>query len=146
MTDSSWVLFGKVVALTGGLAAQVTLARLLTPEDLGAFFVWSSVVGAVSALASFGLGPVAMRHIATHLHSSQGSQAHGFARDTLRLGTLCGLGASAVFFVVGSAFTKSLALPALAATWTAIIAVRSVLADILRGFRDIRAATIITDI
>ena len=146
LADSGWVLFGRVAALSGGLAAQVTLARLLTPEDLGRFFVWSSVVGAVSALASFGIGPVAMRHIAMHQHSGEGSHAHGFARGTVRLGALCGLGSSGLLFVAGAVFTPSLLLPALAAGWTALLAVKSVLADVLRGFRDIRAATIITDI
>lgn len=147
LTDGGWVFLGRVSALLGGLAVQVTLAHLLPSPQLGRYYVWSSVVGVMAALATFGIGPVAMRHIALHQRAGAGAHAHGFALAALLWGALGGLAASAVFFVMATAFTRNSILPSLAAAgWIAALVASGLLADVLRGFRDIRAATIQTEI
>jgi O-antigen/teichoic acid export membrane protein len=146
LTDSVWVLLGRASLFMGGLAVQMALARLLPQAELGQYFVWSSAVSVVSVLASLGAGPVAIRQISVQRRSGSRAETQGLTRAALRWGALGGLGASGPFFVIAALFTQSQLLPALAAGWMAVTAAESVLADVLRGFLDIRAATVLDEI
>jgi O-antigen/teichoic acid export membrane protein len=149
LSGSAWALGGKVVASISGLATAVLLARLLPPQSLGAYFLAMSVVILGAMAGSMGINHVAVRFIAESIGLNQYLRARHIVFKTIRLGVLGALVAATLCLIFSDPLAKDLFhAPALAsvtgllAGWIAAVILQGVLADILRGFQDIRLATI----
>ena len=132
-----------------GLATMVLLARLLSPQDLGAYFLAMSVVITGATVGSLGINHVAVRFVAESMGLNQYLRARHIVGKIVRIGVLGALAAAAIYLAFGDFLGNSVFhVPALAsatgllALWIAMVALQGILADILRGFQDIRLATI----
>ena len=153
LSGGSWALLAKCLTLPTGLGIALLLARLLSPSDLGAYFLAMSLVGITAALVQLGLGRAMVRLVASALATHR----PGAARQAVRIGiTVTALSASAAAVLLvdglGTWLTELLeggerlriALP-----WIALLVVAfaatELAAEILRGFQDLRAASALTE-
>jgi O-antigen/teichoic acid export membrane protein len=75
-------LLGRAITYPVGLILAVILARLLTPQELGGYFLGMSLILFTAILVQFGTGPVMVKFVAAALAAGD----HGRARRTLTLG------------------------------------------------------------
>lgn len=150
LKGGAWAFAGKVVTALSVLAANALLARLLTPEDMGAYFLTFSLVSIAALVAQLGLSQAIVRLVA----ESMGTERHGRARKSVALAlrtTAVGVlvVACLLAFGVGQWISEQLfksimmsQLMGLAAVWVMIISFQTLMAEVYRGFHDIRLATI----
>ncbi len=146
-----WAIFGRGLGVLSGLAVNALLARLLPPDEMGAYFLTVSVVVFVSMISQFGMPTAAVRFIA----ESMGRNRPGRVRETILRAIMVYIvvgGGIAVAYVSGignwvaSVLFHSNAM--LHATpWIALLALilglQGLLAEIFRGFHDLRLASLL---
>jgi O-antigen/teichoic acid export membrane protein len=147
---ASWALSGKIVSACATLAANALLARLLTPEDLGSYFLTFSIVTMFSVFCIWGLDRGMVRIIASGLASGHPELARNAILTSFLLVTTVGvlvllLLNSAVgewIFTTGFNSTLLASLSLLIGVWILIRANQGLLSESFRGFQDIRLATV----
>lgn len=92
LRGSAWVLVGRILARMAGLAAGVVLARILTPTNLGDYYLAFSLATLAAVVGRLGMDTPATRLVAEALAAGE----PGRARSVLRLTFL--------FTAVGAAF------------------------------------------
>ena len=149
LSGSVWAFAGKMVAALAQLAVGALLARLLSPRDMGAYFLAFSLVSLGALAGSSGISQAGVRFIA----ESVGLDQYGRMRRVVGMVLVFGvLGASCVGFayllfghVLGTELFRSPALAAvtgLVAAWMAVTSLQGLLAETFRGFHDIRLTTV----
>ena len=129
--DFTWVSVGFGVQLSAQFGRAILLARLLTPHDLGLYFVLRSVAGVVAIVVPLGLGLIGLRRVAAVRGDAVAARAA--VRTTLRLTTAGSLVAvPAAWLCVriagfGAVDATLVAAMIVALAWT------GVLADLTRG-------------
>lgn len=140
--DSAWVAFSRLWITAGAVVINVLIAHLLMREDVGRYFLLLSVAGALSTFAQLGLGPTATRGVAAARARGIPGEVTGIVRAVLVWGLLGSAFGACAAFVLGAWLSFGLlmavllALCVLAQTW------QSLGAELLRGFQDIRGATL----
>ncbi|MDZ7753982.1 MAG: oligosaccharide flippase family protein [Gammaproteobacteria bacterium] len=81
LSGAAWVFAAKIIGVTSGLAINAFLARMLPPEEMGAYFLITSVVMFAAIVARFGLKQTVVRLVAESMATGQ----PGRARATLRI-------------------------------------------------------------
>jgi len=150
VTGSAWAFTGKIASAFCGLAANAILARLLIPEALGAYFLTYSLVSIAALVAQLGLGQTAVRLVAESMSRDLPGRAAKLVRLVIRLGGLGVLIVAAALILGAGAwlawevFESSLmaGVITLVPLWVAVTAFPNLLAEIFRGFHDIRLATL----
>lgn len=145
-----WAFTAKIVTslLTVGLTAVV--ARIVSPSDLGTFFLCFSVVTFLSLIARFGLDQVAVRMVSENITVGNFGRAKSIVLKVLLLNSLFLLVISlALWFGAGdwialSFFKNSLMseIIGLLVLWLIVCTIQLLIPEIFRGFRDIRLASI----
>lgn len=143
----SWATLTKGLGMFSGLALNALLARLLSPEELGAYFLALSLssIGGMAVLQ--GLNQTVVRLIA----ESMGTGRPGRAVSVIALATRMVLAGALVVgllvaFAGGQLATALFDSPSLAgvmalvAGWTVVTAFQSLYGEFFRGFHDIRLA------
>ncbi len=141
-----WALAGRAGSAVLGLGLTLALARILPPDDLGAYFLAASVVSFFGILSCLGLDYAVLRVVAD-------ARARGRFRSARRAmvrGLLIATAGGAFFAVayagvvgpwLAEALFRSPVLVAVVgptAIWIALAALQNVLANTLRGLEDIR--------
>lgn len=145
-----WVMNGKVAGALIGLAINVVLARVLTPEGFGSYFLFFSVVTIAAVVAQLGLGQAAVRLIAESMAAGQSDRAGSAVRLVLIWGLA---GATLTIVIIESGVGRWIATdmvrsPMLArvmwisAPFIVLAAVQGLLVEIMRGYHRIGLATI----
>ncbi len=150
ISGSSWAFVGKIIAAVTGLAVSALLARLLTPKEMGAYFLTFSLVSVAALVAQLGLNQTVVRLVAESLGTGRPGRARAAIRIVFRYGAggalvVAGLLAFGVGrWLAQHVFASPLiaGVMGLAGVWVVILALRSLLAETFRGFHDIRFATI----
>ncbi|MBI5611891.1 MAG: oligosaccharide flippase family protein [Gammaproteobacteria bacterium] len=131
------------------LATYMLLARLLAPAEYGAYFLAMSVVLFGAMLASLGLNQAAVRFVAEAIGLNQEARARVLLLRILKLGLIGSLTVAAGYFLVGEPLLALFldvpalfAVTGLVALWIAVSAFQRLIAEGLRGFHDIRNATL----
>jgi len=147
VSGGAWTFGGRVVAALSGFAVNAMLARLLSLDDMGAYFLILSVVAAGVMTAQLGMHTVVVRLIAEALAHGRDGRARGIVSTSATL-VFCGgivLGVVAALFVrfgaqplFGSAAMAQGAW--LAGLWIFSIALMTLIGEIFRGFHDYGAA------
>lgn len=148
-----WALLARLSTFPVGFALAWLLARLLSPQDLGGYFLATSLVGLGAALAQFGLGRAMVKLIAANLAIDRPRAV----RKAIRVGLLTtallaslaaglladGPGQWLIALLRGGEVLQD-ALP-----WIALLvigyAATDFMAEVLRGFHDLRAASALAD-
>ncbi len=150
VTGSAWAFTGKIASAFCGLAANAILARLLIPEALGAYFLTYSLVSIAALVAQLGLGQTVVRLVAESMSRDLPGRAAKLVRLVIRLGGL-GVLIVAAALILGAGtwlawevFDSTLmaGVITLVPLWVAVTAFPNLLAEIFRGFHDIRLATL----
>lgn len=150
LSGATWALIGKVLSATATLGANALLARLLTPTDMGSYFLIFSVVTVCSIVGQFGLDRGMVKLIAPGLASGHSRlvRENLVASFAIVLGISLVVGACLVSkpgrWVLGSISGSApiVSLAALIAVWIVISALQGLVRESFRGFHDIRLATV----
>jgi len=145
-----WALSAKIVAALISLAVNAMLARMLSPRELGAYYLAFSTVILGASIGELGLGRAAVRLVAESSARHATWQTRTLVRRLLQL---CLAGALAVFILYTAAgrvlSNHVLRAPALDAIvvlisfWMGATVVQRVITEIFRGFSDIRIASVL---
>ncbi|WP_158904642.1 oligosaccharide flippase family protein [Burkholderia sp. L27(2015)] len=149
LSGGLWVLASRALAIAAGFAVSVLLTRMLTPHEVGSYFLIYSLVAASSAIAMLGLNFSIVRLIAESLSINQPGRAKGaiFMTFALVAGALI-LIAAVLIIAPGTWLTThvfGLAGPHLiwlSAAWIAVFTLQLIVAEMFRGLHDIRFASI----
>jgi O-antigen/teichoic acid export membrane protein len=150
LSGSTWALGGKIGAATIGIVTNGVLARLLTKQEFGVYFLAFSIISLGAVIGSLGLPKTVLRFVAENMTLGQPGRARRAIYTALGLGVLGALCISlAYLFIVGDLVSRYLfhssalvAIIGLTAGWMAISAMQEIMAETFRGFHDIRMATL----
>lgn len=149
LAGSAWALFGQAAVVFFMIVIIGFLTRLLTPSEMGVYFLTLSFVSFAAIGAQLGLNDAVVRFVAETMVSSHPERTRAVIRNAL-LAATCGVGlvsgATLIFFptlVATSLFRSPLmaGVTGLAALWVVAMAFQALLAAIFRGFRAIKLAT-----
>lgn len=145
LSGGAWAIGGKVGAVVIGLASNVLLARLLTPQEFGSYLLVFSVVSVGALIGCLGLNNATVRFVAESMGLEQSGRAKRVIGSVIGLGMIGALGASLLYLTVGGFVGRSVFdAPALAtvvgltAGWIAISTAQELFVETFRGFHDIR--------
>lgn len=149
LKGGAWAFAGKVVTAFTGLGVNALLARLLTPEEFGAYFLTFSLVSLAAIGAQLGLTQAVVRLVAESMGTERQARARMAVLLTLRLtgaGVIlmaCVLVFGGGAWVANNLFHSELMaqVMGLVAVWVVLIAFQQLMAEVFRGFHDIRLAT-----
>jgi O-antigen/teichoic acid export membrane protein len=150
LSGGTWAFSGKILIAFSGLAVNALLARLLPPDEMGAYFLTLSMVSIFATVAQLGLTRTIVRLVAESMGTDRPARARMAVRLTIRLAGLGALVMACVLAFGGGAWvaerlfhsTLMSQVVGLAAVWMILIAFQQLIAEIYRGFHDIRLATI----
>lgn len=148
-----FAMSGKVLTYPIGLLLAIVLARILTPAELGGYFLAMSLVLIVSALAQFGIGRVMVKFIAQAREANDpGRTRQVLATGTAWVSITAALAALALATAPGDWLLRSLedgdllrrSMHTIAWLVVAYAAVEFC-CEVLRGFNDLPAASLFAE-
>jgi O-antigen/teichoic acid export membrane protein len=149
LSGGAWAIGGRIATVFTALATNVLLARLLSPQDFGFYFLAFSVAGVGTLLGSLGLEEAVVRFVAESIGLDQFAKARRVLRRTLVLGVLGALGAGATYLFLGPVVGDDLfhaptlvAATELIAGWIVVLTLQLLLGGVFRSFHDIRLYTV----
>lgn len=149
LSGSAWALGGKAGASVIGLVTNAILARMLSPQELGAYFLALSVVSFGAIVGCLGLNRSAVRFVAEALGLERQDRARRIMVLVLGIGTLGGLASGGTYLLAGPLIAERLfgspaliAVTGLVAGWIALSTLQELSAETFRGLHDIRLATL----
>lgn len=144
-----WVIGARVVGIVATMAGNVIAAPLLGPAEFGTYLLMSTVIALGSILAMAGLNETGLRLLGEALAKHDHQQARKLLRIvlTLALGSSLAVGAAmlagaARLAPLPGSITHSLAPAALLAVGMILLAWQQLTAELLRGFGDLRLASL----
>lgn len=148
-----WSLLGRALALPIGLLQAMLLARLIAPGDLGAYFLTMSLVVLLSFVAQGGLGRAMVKVVASAIATDRPRAARYGLRVAWIVTLLGGLTVAILLTagpgrqLVGLLHDGALLIPVLPMIGLLVIAFAFIdlSTETLRGFHDLRAASVLTD-
>lgn len=145
----AWAFGGKIATAFIGLAVNALLARLLSPSEMGAYFLVLSIVLLGTLIGSLGLNRVVVRFVAESVGLDQSGRTRHVVSTVFRLGGLGALGVGLAYLLFGDILGANLlnapdlvAVTGLVAGWMVVATLQFLIAETFRGFHDIRLATI----
>lgn len=149
LSGSAWAFGGRLATVLTAFATNVLLARLLSPQDFGAYFLAFSVVSVGAMLGLLGLDQAVVRFVAESVGLGQFDRTRRVLGRVLTLGGLGALGVGTAYLLFGSVLVVHLfhtpalvAVTGLVAGWMAVTALQLLLAAAFRSLQDIRLASI----
>lgn len=145
-----WAFGGRLVLLVSGLIVSALLARLLSPEEMGVYFLMFSLLLFCSRLAQLGMMSTVVRLISESLGTSRPFRAKSAIANVFLLST-ASIGAVSAFLLLdtGRYLAEKIFDSALmsrnmwlVSLWLIGLAFQSLIAESFRGFSDIRLATV----
>jgi O-antigen/teichoic acid export membrane protein len=148
--DGAWAVGGTTVTVVMGTAANVVLARLLSPEDLGGYLLAFGTVVIFASIARLGLDVAVVRFVAQARSEPAMPKAGAAIRAVLRVGSLSGCIWGAALGLFGFSwiaenwfdFPQMTEAATAVGLWTAAEAIRLVASEAYRGFQDFPRATL----
>ena len=140
---------GKIAGALGIVLTNALLARLLTPSEMGVYFISFSIVMLLAAIAQLGTSHVAVRFIAESIGTGDPGRARSTITRCVVLTMVGGVLVSVVWIswagpwvakIIGSPLL--LGLIGITAAWALLYAGQSLIAEVFRGFHDIRSSVL----
>lgn len=150
LTGGAWAFLGKIISVAAGLGVNVLLVRLLTHQEMGAYFLTLSFVSLAAVVATLGLTQTVVRLISESMGTGLTGRAVRSVYIALRIATVSGLTVACMLAFGGGKtiadrlFHSSLMsqVMGLAAVWVVLLLFQQLIAEIYRGFHDIKLATL----
>lgn len=150
LSGGAWALGGRMTLAFIGLATNALLARLLSPPELGAYFLAYSVVGVGAALGALGLTQAVIRFVAESVGLGHYDRARRAIKLALGFGSLGAAMVGFIYLLFGGALAGSLfdspalvAVTGVTGAWIVVAVVQGILVETFRGFHDIRITTLL---
>jgi len=145
-----WALAARGIGVVSGLAVNAFLARMLTPDDMGAYFLSLSVAAFLSTVGQLGMPTAVVRVLAESIGLGKTGRAHHVIVYALGICGLIGGVLAGVYAIVGGAWLSTSVFHSVAMSystgWLALLGFLLVfqgfLAESFRGFHDIRLASL----
>jgi len=144
-----WALGGRCATVAGLMLMNALLTRILRPGEVGAFFLIFSVVVTAASLAQLGLPLAIVNLVGEATGSGQPDRVRAAIRTTLAAASAAIAVASLAMLFLGPSiglrvFHSPMAASAMkiAAAWLVVRGVETLLAEVFRALKDLRAATI----
>jgi len=149
ITGASWATSGKAITLLSGIVINIFLARLLSQEELGNYFLAVSVALMAAKVGQLGMSRAAVRLIAEGIAKNEHGKVRQFVWRLLSYGTVGTLLVTAGLMCgglgwIGRAIFGSQSFGMSSAIMAVLVlsfALQELTTEILRGFQDIRGAT-----
>jgi O-antigen/teichoic acid export membrane protein len=150
LSGSLWVVGSKIVALPSSILLTAFLTRLLSPDEMGVYFLIFSLVSFSTMLSALGMGRAIVRIVSESL----AVDAFGRAREAIKYVLQFGLLSSAIVAILlisglGQMLSERIFHSSLmnnliyyTAIWMGLFTIQRLIAEALRGLHDIRFATI----
>jgi len=152
VAGSIYAFSAQVVSTVASVAATALLARLLSPADLGMYFIAFSIVSLASVVAQFGLGRTVVRMTAESRALSTARTREVIVKSlwVLAISTIAVsilMYAYGIDVLAGPVFHAPVIaqLTDVIVLWIALLAVRSIVAEAFRGLHDLRGANLFGD-
>lgn len=150
LSGGAWAFSGKSMAAFSGVLVNVFLTRLLTPDELGAYFLTLSLVTMAAIFAQLGLTQTIIRLVAESMTEDNPERARQVILYSLGLATISMFVVAFLFaFGGGQWIAKNMfhsdlmvSVMQMAALWVIILVSQGIIAEIFRGFHDIKIATL----
>ena len=133
-----------------GIVTTGLLARMLSEQEFGAYFLALSIVSLGAVVGSLGLPKTVVGLVAENMGVGRPGRARRVIRTVLGLGVFGSLGISLAYLLVGDFVSERLfhssllvGVTGLLAGWIAIAVAQEITAETFRGFHDIRLATLL---
>jgi O-antigen/teichoic acid export membrane protein len=153
ISGGGWALGSKIVTALMSLVTTALLSRLLTPQELGAYFLAYSIVFLGASLGTLGLNQAVVRLVAESIGLNQPLRARRTIDLVFSIGALGAIGTALLYILLGNVLVSQLfnapilaALTGLVAGWIAVTVIQRLLAETFRGFHDIRLSAIFGDL
>ncbi|MBX6765199.1 MAG: oligosaccharide flippase family protein [Rubrobacteraceae bacterium] len=145
LSGGAWALGGRIGLAVIGFLNNALLARVLTPSQLGAYFLAFTILGLCVSFGSLGLTKSIVRFVAESVGLGQYERARRAVKLSLLYGTLGALAVGVLYVLFGGKLAERLFdSPALAAVagvtagWILVATVQGILVEAFRGLHDIR--------
>jgi len=148
--DGFWVLAGRVVSMLSGLLVIAFITRMLNAAEVGFYFLCFSLVSILSLVSQLGMNIAVVRLIAESLSNERHEQAASVAVLALQL-----VGKAVVIMSCLGVFYAFIRPPEIfaglsldrfvllvLALWFSSQTMLGITAECLRGYHDVRAATL----
>jgi O-antigen/teichoic acid export membrane protein len=149
MTGSAWATGGRIIIAFTAFATNALLARLLSPQDLGVYFLAFSIVGVGALVGMLGMDQAVVRFVAQTMGLGRFQEARRALGRTLAFGAMGASGVAVAYLflgrLVGEGLFHSPALVAatgLVAAWIVVMTLQGLLGGAFRSFHDIRLSTV----
>ena len=146
---AAWVVSGRVVGIAATLAANIWAARLLGPAQFGVFLLATTVIACGALLSAAGFTEAILRFTAESLALHQQERARAYLRHSVKITAIATL---FTVLLVGLSMAATSWRPAGAADpWAiiglisiglALLAWQNLAAEGLRGWHNMRAASL----
>jgi O-antigen/teichoic acid export membrane protein len=150
LRGGGWAFGGKMLVALTGLLSSALLARLLTPQALGTYFLAYSILNFGTSLGALGLTGTVVRLVAQGMGLNLFGRVRRVISVVLGVGTLGALGVGLAYLLIGDDLAKSVfnapalaAVTGLVAGWIMVGTLQGVLGETFRGFHDVRLATVL---
>ncbi len=150
LRGSAWVMAGKVTVILLGVGIASMLARILNPEQLGAYFTTYALVVIGSTIAQLGLDRAVVRFVSGAIATDQPGRARAAMRMSIGYGALgATIAAVVLLFGLGDWLAVNVFHSALiarvmpvAAGWLMVTALQSLFVETFRGLQRFDLATL----
>src|ERR687898_1002959 len=100
VSGSAWASGGRIGGAMLGIVTNGLLARLLSPQELGAYFLALSIVSLGAVLGSMGLPKTVVRLVAENMGLGRSGRTRRAIRTVLGLGAVGTLLTSLAYYLV----------------------------------------------
>jgi len=145
---SFWVLIGKLLTSCLGFVVTLLLAQLLTPKEVGQYFLLFSLVSIMTTLALFGLPTTVVKLISESLALNLPRNAKYIVKLICYISainisfTLVIIAIFFTFITEHLAFALEVLVIILAVAWLTLFSFQQILAEIYRGYQKLIHATL----
>ncbi|MGB5540793.1 MAG: oligosaccharide flippase family protein, partial [Gammaproteobacteria bacterium] len=150
IVDGVWVLTGRVVSMLSGLLVIVFITRLLDSAEVGFYFLCFSLITILALVSQLGMNLAVVRLIAEALSNEKHEQAASVATLAVKVvaKAIVVVSCLGLFFVVikPPEVFVSLSLDRyvllILMVWFSFQTMLGIISESLRGYHDVRAATL----
>ncbi len=150
LSGGVWAFGSKILVALAGLISSALLARLLTPQALGTYFLAYSILIVGTSLGALGLTGTVVRLVAEGMGLNRFGRVRRVISVVIGVGTLGALGVGLAYLLFGDYLAKAVfdapalaAITGLVAGWIMVGTLQSLLGETFRGFHDIRLASLL---
>lgn len=149
LSGGMWAVSGRVAMALTGLASNALLARLLSPQDFGAYFLAFSFASFGMLVGALGMNELAVRLVSENLAQAKSDRVKRIVKIVCVWGFAGAVAVGGGYLLIGRTLADEVfgsselaAVTVLVAGWMVLMSLQNLMAEVFRGFHDIRLASL----